>query len=308
MPDNKIIQSPVIFGEVLFDCFPDGQNILGGAPFNVAWHLTGFGANPRFISRIGKDNAGDSIARLMQQWHMDAGLVQRDENHPTGTVKITLNHGQPSFEIVPEQAYDYIEYAPIKNAIATHTPPLLYCGSLIRRSDTSRHTLEQLISNKIPLFVDINLRSPWWKKQDALELLSKARWVKLNNDELALLTDTKINNNTIDEVADKFRQQHNIELLIVTLGADGAIIVVDKQQHKSPTPEVSQLVDTVGAGDAFSSVIVTGILQQWPVDIMLERALHFAALICAQHGATAINHDMYEQLKTKWKLDVSKNR
>ncbi|HEY9053151.1 MAG TPA: PfkB family carbohydrate kinase, partial [Gammaproteobacteria bacterium] len=259
--------------------------------------------NPRFISRIGNDNAGDEIARLMQQWRMDTTLLQRDEDHPTGTVEITLNHGQPSFEIVPEQAYDYIDYTPIKSAITSNTPPLLYCGSLIRRSKISKHTLEQLINNKIPLFVDINLRSPWWNKQDALDLLSKARWVKLNNDELALLTGKKINGDTIDEVADNFRQQHKIELLIVTLGAEGAIIIDNKKHHRKPTPRVSQLIDTVGAGDAFSSIIVTGILQQWPVEIMLERALQFAALICAQPGATAINHGMYDQLKTQWKLD-----
>ena len=33
----------IIFGEVLFDTFPDGTAVLGGAPFNVAWHLQGFG-------------------------------------------------------------------------------------------------------------------------------------------------------------------------------------------------------------------------------------------------------------------------
>ena len=33
---------PVVFGEVLFDCFPDGSRVLGGAPFNVAWHCQAF--------------------------------------------------------------------------------------------------------------------------------------------------------------------------------------------------------------------------------------------------------------------------
>lgn len=305
MPDNKTPQSPVIFGEVLFDCFPNGQNILGGAPFNVAWHLSGLGMNPRFISRIGRDTAGDSIIKLMQQWNMDISLIQQDQQHPTGTVKITLQQGQPSFEIVPEQAYDYIEYEPISNATVLTTAPLLYCGSLIRRSNTSRKTLEQLIDCKIPLFVDINLRAPWWQKQDALKLLDKARWVKLNNDELALLTDRTVNNNTIAEVAKNFRRQHHIDLLIVTLGAEGAVIIDDQNYFQKPTPTVEQLIDTVGAGDAFSSIIVTGILQQWPVNTMLERALHFAARICAQQGATAINPDMYAQLKTEWKLDDS---
>ena len=44
-----------IFGEVLFDCFPDGREVLGGAPFNVAWHLHAFGQSPVFVSRVGDD-------------------------------------------------------------------------------------------------------------------------------------------------------------------------------------------------------------------------------------------------------------
>ena len=37
---------PLIFGEVLFDQFEDGSSVLGGAPFNVAWHLQAFGMQP----------------------------------------------------------------------------------------------------------------------------------------------------------------------------------------------------------------------------------------------------------------------
>ena len=37
-----------VFGEVLFDVFPDGKQVLGGAPFNVAWHLQAFGIAPYF--------------------------------------------------------------------------------------------------------------------------------------------------------------------------------------------------------------------------------------------------------------------
>lgn len=48
-------QSLCIFGEVLFDHFPDGNQVLGGAPFNVAWHLQAFGQSPCMVSRVGND-------------------------------------------------------------------------------------------------------------------------------------------------------------------------------------------------------------------------------------------------------------
>ena len=90
----------IIFGEVLFDCFPDGQKILGGAPFNVAWHLQAFKASPLFISRVGNDVEGDQIFRSMRQWGMITDGLQRDPEHPTGQVTVNFVDGEPEYDIV----------------------------------------------------------------------------------------------------------------------------------------------------------------------------------------------------------------
>lgn len=78
---------PAIFGEVLFDYFPDGQRILGGAPFNVAWHLQAFKQRPKFISRIGADQSGCEVSKAMDSWGMDRTSLQIDPVHPTGKVQ-----------------------------------------------------------------------------------------------------------------------------------------------------------------------------------------------------------------------------
>ena len=57
---------PLVFGEVLFDEMPDGARILGGAPFNVAWHLEAFGLRPLMITRIGVDQQGDEVLAAME--------------------------------------------------------------------------------------------------------------------------------------------------------------------------------------------------------------------------------------------------
>ena len=92
MNNNRI----TIFGEVLFDRFPDGSSVLGGAPFNVAWHLQAFGQRPLFISRIGRDRLGDTIRSAMQSWQMDVLGLQQDEIYPTGTVQVAIEQGEPS--------------------------------------------------------------------------------------------------------------------------------------------------------------------------------------------------------------------
>ena len=88
-------QRPVIFGEVLFDHFPDGSVVLGGAPFNVAWHLQAFGRAPLFISRVGDDPLGRRIRDIMHGWEMDASGLQLDSAHPTGSVEVRIDDELP---------------------------------------------------------------------------------------------------------------------------------------------------------------------------------------------------------------------
>ena len=100
---------PIVVGEVLFDEMPDGVRVLGGAPFNVAWHLAAFGLRPLMISRVGADDAGDEVLAAMESWGMDTSGVQRDPVHPTGKVRVELDAGEPTFEILPGQAYDHVD-------------------------------------------------------------------------------------------------------------------------------------------------------------------------------------------------------
>lgn len=62
---------PLTIGEVLFDHFAAGRNILGGAPFNAAWNLRGFGMQPTLVSEVSDDVDGKRIRERMTDWNMD---------------------------------------------------------------------------------------------------------------------------------------------------------------------------------------------------------------------------------------------
>ena len=110
----------LIFGEVLFDCFPNGKQILGGAPFNVAWHLQAFGVAPLLISRVGNDGLGTQIKTAMQAWGMDCSGLQVDPDRPTGTVTVQFNGEEPLYDIVNPCASSTI------TPPATIAPPTYY--------------------------------------------------------------------------------------------------------------------------------------------------------------------------------------
>ncbi len=288
---------PVIFGEVLFDLFPDGSRVLGGAPFNVAWHLQGFGARPLFVSRIGDDPLGNEVVSIMQQWGLETTCLQRDRIRPTGRVEITLNEGQPSYAILPEQAYDFIEPPELDGGECS----LIYRGTLIERSPVSGRTLADLCERTgLPSFLDVNLRAPWWELASVVKGVRRARWVKLNDEELETLSQCTLEREEIPQVAERLRNDANLELLVVTLGAEGAwVFTPESARFGEPVP-VEDIADTVGAGDAFSAVTLLGLLRGWSVPVILERALQFAAQICAQRGATRPDRNLYDDYLRRW--------
>lgn len=291
-----------LFGEVLFDHFPNGDKILGGAPFNVAWHLQAFGQAPLFISRVGNDIDGEQIRTEMQTWGMTTQGLQSDQRYPTGRVHVEFIDGEPSYIIVDNQAYDYISNND-PNRLCHNG--ILYHGTLAIRSSISKLTLGKI--KKIHLgsiFIDVNLRQPWWHKTAVIELLKDADWLKLNLEEMQILSG---HTNNIEASMDDLLKQYQLSGLIVTRGENGALALLKDGDLFSVAPAYSsKVVNTVGAGDAFSAVVLLGLNLGWKFGLIMERAQSFASAITTQKGATVNDMNFYTPFLTAWSLPVPK--
>ena len=295
--------STLIFGEVLFDHFPDKQ-VLGGAPFNVAWHLQGFGDHPLFISRVGDDPRGHQVRELMASWGMDQRGLQTGLDHHTGVVEVTLEQGQPSYEIKANQAYDFVELPQVFDLLRViDQPKLFYHGSLALRQITSQRTWRELKAH-IParFFVDLNLRQPWWKQDLWPEILTGCKYLKLNHEELAILIGRELSGK--DELAEAALQLiagYGIEQVWITQADEGALVQPKNTECAwAPAPPVGEMQDTVGAGDAFSAVLLHGLLQGWHTKDLLRRAVLFAAELCRHRGALLSDKAVYREYLRRW--------
>ena len=290
-----------IFGEVLFDCFPDGTEVLGGAPFNVAWHLKGFGLSPFFISRVGTDGRGVAIRSSMQSWGLESSFLQIDPCHPTGQVRVTIENGEPQYDIVPESAYDFIQPPDVQQLPATD---LLYHGSLALRHSASAAALAALkATHRGKIFLDVNLRSPWWSPESVLPLVDDADHVKLNAAELALLaTDGTVATDDASLAASmhRFAEHHLLETLILTRGAQGALFWSGGEIVPIGPAAPTHVVDTVGAGDGFAAAFLLGLSQQWPSLESLAHARDFAAALVSRRGATIDDASVYKEFLNTW--------
>jgi len=293
---------PLIFGEALFDHFPDGSKVLGGAPFNVAWHLRGFKADPVTVTAVGKDSDGAEILRRMGAWGMDTSGVQVHPSRPTGQVTARMVDGEPRYEIEPGQAYDAIAVEGLPPPPVLSGVRLLYHGSLGVRETTSRRALRFLRETlNVPILMDVNLRDPWWDRDGIFALLEGTDWVKVSREEAGILSNRAVkDDDDLMAAARDLRSRCGIGTLVVTMGSDGAVAFRDGEVHRAEAPPVEDVVDPVGAGDAFSAVLAMGIHGAWPLEDALHRAVAFSAELLRFQGATAESPRLYARHLRRW--------
>ncbi len=278
--------APIVLGlgELLWDVFPDSHR-PGGAPANVAFHAAQLGGIGRIASRVGRDAEGDELVRFLASRSLGTDLIQRDDRYPTGRVTVTVSNGQPSFRIHEEVAWDYLAATDDLLSAAAHAQALCF-GSLAQRSPTSRATIQTCLRVAQGLVVfDVNLRQHWYDADTIAASLESAHVVKLNRDELSILAPL-FTPGVRDPVqfAEALRRRFPVRWVVLTRGADGCLVWGEGEVVDVPGTPV-EVVDTVGAGDAFTAAFLIGLLRGWP----LERTARFAngvgGLVAARPGA-----------------------
>lgn len=277
------------FGEILWDFLPAGL-FAGGAPFNVAYHLRQHGADVRLVSAVGRDLLGDELLRRVGHWNMDTNLVARHAGLSTGYVRATLgDSGDARYEIAPDVAWDRIPVNEDALRAAQDARALVF-GSLAQRSPVNRTALDRLLDT-LPgeawRVFDVNLRAPHDDLELVHNLAARATLLKLNDEEAARLCGKSTDTSGREEThARDLVSTTGCALICVTAGALGAGLLRDGKWLWEPGRPVD-VVDTVGAGDAFLASLVTHLLAGRLTDAeCLARACRTGEWVATQRGAT----------------------
>jgi fructokinase len=233
----------------------------------------------------------------MRNWELDERGIRVDSEAPTGLVDVRIADGGHRFEILADRAYDRLEADQLPEGTGA---ALVVHGTLALRTAGGRAALAAIReATGAPLFCDLNLRAPWVIEEAVAWSLAHATWLKLNDDELAETSGRACPDaDACAAAASVLLDAHDIDTVLVTRGEHGALAVHrDGTRHDAGTPAVREFVDSVGAGDAFTAVAILGRLRGWSMAATLERAVAFAARICAQRGATAADPALYADLR-----------
>jgi fructokinase len=272
-------------GELLWDVYPDGHRVAGGAPFNFAFHCHQLGHPATIISRVGNDKWGQQLRDRVRELGLSDEFIQSDPHHTTGSVQVSLtSDGQPSYTITENVAWDWITWTP-ELAERVVSAKAICFGTLAQRSRISAQTIRQAVkqANGLRVF-DVNLR----QQVDCLSLFETLRlvhWVKLNELEVQRLTQVcgrsfqRLMNDHVTCVGAR-------ATWIVTRGPHGCVIYpADGDPITEPGVAV-QVADTVGAGDAFIAAMLCRYLEGNPLRECAQFANRYAARVCEQFGAT----------------------
>ncbi|HET7116215.1 MAG TPA: carbohydrate kinase [Hanamia sp.] len=281
--ENKINHKVVCFGEVLWDILPSGA-VPGGAPMNVAYHLHKQNINPAVITSVGNDKKGKELLTIFSSFGICTDFFQTDDQHETGKVYAKQNENKDMvYDIVKPVAWDYIEWENRFEDLVSNAEYFVF-GSLAARSLQSKNTLLRLLECANIKALDINLRPPHFNREIVEELLSKADFLKLNQEELELITGwfskfTNLNDR-VKSIQDKF----HIQNMVVTRGGEGAALFYNDKEYANNGYKV-KVADTVGSGDAFLSGFIGKLMANAEPAQALDFASRLGAFIATKKGA-----------------------
>jgi len=284
-------------GEILFDIYPDHKK-LGGAPLNFIYHIKKLTDNGNIISRVGKDVWGNKATNELKQANISLDYIQQDNQHSTGKANVTINEeGEPEFNIDSDSAFDYIELIDETENLISSETDCLYFGTLAQRSEVSRNTIQSLFNRGVKYFADLNLRENFYDEDILTSTLQAADFLKANYQEMHILNDLLLQSDyNTEKVAYELMEKFGINMIAVTRGKDGSSIFENGKRFDHSSVDV-KVIDTTGAGDAFSAILCIGYLQGQENTFINKLANEFANEICKFEGALPKNDRIYEEFR-----------
>lgn len=281
MADNNHIDV-VCFGELLFDIV-QGKEILGGAPMNVAYHLSKLGKTATLISKVGNDKRGRRLRDILTTKGLDTSYLQTDISHQTSIVPATPDQkGNMQYEIVENVAWDYIDLLSEYESLISKAEYFVY-GSLAARSQITRRTLFQFLELPVTKVFDINLRKPFYDKEILEYLLNKSDIVKMNEDELNLVTTRYGNELNMEDKIKLLKEKFGVPTIIVTRGEAGAIACHNNTIYHQDSFPV-KVVDTIGSGDSFLAAFISKLMDNGNVENALSYGCKMGAFVASREG------------------------
>ncbi|WMJ88570.1 sugar kinase [Anaerocolumna sp. MB42-C2] len=266
----------VTIGETMVSFVPKGFNSIqygadfsmriAGAESNTAIGIRKLGHSAGWISRVGKDEFGQFVLRMIRAEDIDTTQVTTDNDHKTG---IMFKSTSPSNETRVSYYRDlsaatYLEPSLINKSYIANAKILHITGitPILSKScyETLRYAITTARANHTLVSFDPNIRFKLWKNQDhsdmMKELISLSDILLIGREEADFL----FYSNQIDTIFEMIFSSYNLQYVAIKDGSRGAWAADKTHTHFIPAVKCKS-IDPIGAGDAFNAGFLSGLLD-----------------------------------------------
>lgn len=251
--------------------------VPGGKGANQAVAAARLGASVAMTGRVGNDPFGSALIENLKNNHVDATHVARDDRAATGTAVIVVDaQGQNSIVLSPG-ANGKVTLADVDSASFQDASLLLLQLEIPLETvlSAARHAKEKGLRV---------LLNPAPARALPDELMALADFMLPNESELSLLAGQAVSDVGSAETAARSLVARGAQTVIVTLGANGALIV-NRDGAKHVSSFQVQVVDTTAAGDAFIGGFAVASLRGRSLEDAVQYACACGALAVTKFGA-----------------------
>jgi fructokinase len=282
------------------DDTPLYQAKAGGSPYNCAMAIGRQGASVGYITPISTDTLGDMLANTLTESGVDLLAQRRDE--PTSLAVVSLNAGAPSYQFYRENTAERMVSLKALMNSTPDTAIAFYVGSLALADGADAEVWADyyctLHEKGMFTALDPNIRPAFIHDTEAYSarldrVLMQTDLLKLSDEDLNwLYPDVEITS-----AANMLMKRTSAKLLAVTLGSEGAFALANGHVVTVKSATVSNLRDTVGAGDTFMATLLAYLEQKYAltadalvgmdtekIENLLNYAACAAALNCEEDG------------------------
>jgi len=287
----------LVAGEALVDIFPDGSAQPGGSPFNVAIGLARLGCPVALATRISDDGHGALLRSALEREGVDTSAL-RPSPRPTPVARVSLaGEGAPSYGFEGLADLDLALGSPL-DARTT----CLHLGSYALVAPRSSEALMRSFAGApgdVLLSLDPNVRPAMERSMDRWRsavagFAARTNLLKVSEEDVRMLAGPEAD---VDSIAAGWLSDRCV-LVALTRGALGATLFSRRHGRIDFAAPPVEVVDTVGAGDAFQAALLAGLslhrirsaaalsrLGAGTLRILLGDAVKAGAFACTRHGA-----------------------
>jgi fructokinase len=276
-------------GEVLWDVFGE-KELLGGAPLNFALSMMRLGHPVALLTAVGDDPRGRRALEHIRAHGLSTDWVQTIPGARTGTAIVTTDSsGNATYRIQRPAAFDSLVVDDsLLHRIQILAPSWFYFGTLAQSAPGSTALIDVIRQRwpGIKSFYDANLRDGHWNMDLIQQLSSGAAIMQLNQAEAKTLHCelNPLKTFSLQRFCREWSDKYEIDTLCVTLGSNGCAVFSEGSFLNFDGSQVD-VVDTVGAGDAFAAAFLHGMINGWPMSKTTSFANALGAIVTARTGA-----------------------